>query len=113
MSAPQKASGPSWPRPGRHLSEDVRAAYLANLADYVETHDGILDTSKNGTMHTEYARVVVTLTALGMDATQFQVSDGKTYNLVKPLLDEAAEGSATPIRSLSRATTAPSGLSLP
>ena len=76
------------------LSEDVRAAYLANLADYVETHDGILDTSKNGTMHTEYARVVVTLTALGMDATQFQVSDGKTYNLVKPLLDEAAEGSS-------------------
>ena len=60
----------------------------------METHDGILDTSKNGTMHTEYARVVVTLTALGMDATQFQVSDGKTYNLVKPLLDEAAEGSS-------------------
>ena len=29
-----------------------------------------------------------------MDATQFQVSDGKTYNLVKPLLDEAAEGSS-------------------
>ncbi|MFQ7856940.1 MAG: hypothetical protein ACLRIS_19255 [Flavonifractor plautii] len=44
-------------------------------------------------MHTEYARAVVTLTALGRDATQFQVSDGKTYNLVKPL-DEAAEGSS-------------------
>lgn len=75
------------------LTEDARAAYLANLADYVETHDGILDTSKNGTMHTEYARVVVALTALGVDATRFQASDGGTYNLVKPLLDKAAEDS--------------------
>ena len=75
------------------LSGDTRTAYLDNLKDHVATNEGILDTSKNGTQHTEYARVVTTLTALGMDATQFQASDGETYDLVKPLLDEAATGS--------------------
>lgn len=73
------------------LSEDTQTAYLDNLKDHVANLDGILDTSKNETMHTEYARVVVALTALGMDATRFQASDGETYNLVKPLLDEVAE----------------------
>ena len=51
--------------------------------------DGKLDTSKNGTLHTEYARVVVALTSLGVDATLFKASNQKTYDLVKPLLDRS------------------------
>ncbi len=69
------------------LSQNIQAAYLANLEDYVADCDGKLDTSKNGTLHTEYARVVVALTSLGVDATRFKASNQKTYDLVKPLLD--------------------------
>lgn len=75
------------------LSEDSRLGYLENLKEYVEARDGKLDETPSQSKHTEYARVVVALTALGVDATQFKVDNGKTYNLVEPLLDKAAEGS--------------------
>ena len=71
------------------LSENANLNYRSNLKDYVARCNGVLDTSENGTLHTEYARVVLALTSLGVDATRFEASNQKTYDLVKPLLDRS------------------------
>ncbi len=61
------------------------ASYQSWYEQYLETLEAVL-TSTNGTFSksTEYARVVLALTAMGQDAASVQAG-GKTYDLVTPL----------------------------
>lgn len=61
-----------------NLTPEFKTTYLKNLTDYVKEKDGVLSTSKL----TEYSRVVIALSALGEDPTDFA-----GYNLLKPLAD--------------------------
>jgi hypothetical protein len=61
---------------GGLLTEEEKAAYLDNLASTAEREDGIL----NARLCTEYARVVLAVTAVGGDA-----ADVGGYNLLEPL----------------------------
>jgi hypothetical protein len=65
-------------RSGNLAGED-RSAYLTNLAEHVKEVDGKLSHSNNSN-YTEYSRVVLALTALGVDASDFA-----SYDLVAPL----------------------------
>ncbi|MDR0436624.1 MAG: DUF4430 domain-containing protein [Propionibacteriaceae bacterium] len=65
---------------GGALSAEQREAYLDALAESVSDAAGVLSSNR----YTEYSRVVLALTALGVDATQF---DG--YDLTAPLADRA------------------------
>ncbi|MBE6997660.1 MAG: DUF4430 domain-containing protein, partial [Ruminococcaceae bacterium] len=67
--------------------ENWNNKYLANLQAYVDNCDGKLHDRK----YTEYSRVVLALTSMGYDATQFQAGE-KTYDLVTPLLDKQDNG---------------------
>ena len=68
------------------LSSSARTNYLANLRSYVQQRNGKLDQTTDQTLHTEYARVVLALAALGEDPEHFTVGS-TTYDLVTPLLD--------------------------
>ena len=72
---------------GGTATEDWNNKYLAALQSYVAQNDGVLHDKK----YTEYSRVVIALTSLGYDATQF-TAGGKTYDLVSPLLDKQSGG---------------------
>lgn len=61
-----------------NITPEFKATYLENLTKYVKEKDGVLSTSKL----TEYSRVVIALSALGEDPTDFA-----GYNLLKPLGD--------------------------
>ncbi len=67
--------------------ENWNNKYLAKLQAYVDNCDGKLHDRK----YTEYSRVVLALTSMGYDATQFQAGE-KTYDLVTPLLDKQDNG---------------------
>ena len=62
--------------------------YLSNIAKSVASMNGKLDNTNTQTKHTEYSRVILTLTALGEDATKFTGSNGTVYNLVEPLFEK-------------------------
>ena len=64
--------------------------YLGKLKDYVADKNGVLNSSDID--YTEYSRIVLALTSLGEDATAFTASNGRTYDLVKPLLDKSKTG---------------------
>ena len=72
---------------GGMAEDDWNDLYFANLQTTVDENDGILSTST----YTEYSRVVLALTAAGIDATQF-ATENETYDLVKPLLDKQNSG---------------------
>ena len=61
--------------------------YLSNLKTYVDECGGKL-AEKN---YTEYSRVILALTSMGVDASSFS-TDKATYDLVKPLLDKQDNG---------------------
>lgn len=61
-----------------NITKKFESTYLENLKAYVESKDGVLSTSKM----TEYARVVIALSALNQDPSDFA-----GYNLLKPLAD--------------------------
>ena len=61
--------------------------YLENLKTYVDRKKGVL-ADKN---YTEYSRVILALTSMGVDASAFETDKG-TYDLVKPLLDKQDSG---------------------
>ena len=63
---------------GGKLTQGQREAYLAALADTLEETQGVLSQRK----YSEYARVVLALTALGEDPR-----DVGGYDLIAPLLD--------------------------
>ncbi len=66
---------------------DWNDAYLKNLKAYVDKCGGVL-AEKN---YTEYSRVVLALTSMGVDATKL-TTDKRTYDLVSPLLDKQDNG---------------------
>ncbi len=70
------------------LSDNVKLFYLENLKTYVDDCDGKLDNTSQQVKHTEYERVVLALTSLGVDASSFNTGK-KTYDLVAPLLDKS------------------------
>lgn len=72
---------------GGKLSGATRTNYLGTLKNAVGRLDGKLDDTPGQVKHTEYERVVLALTALGMVSTRFDAGNGKApYNLVEPLL---------------------------
>ena len=84
VSAPQFGSvGGEWAvlglaRSGRAVSQEYWDAYYAAVEEYVTAREGVLHKRK----HTEYARAVLALTAIGADPT-----DVGGYNLLTPLGD--------------------------
>ena len=74
------------------LASSARTQYLAALRSHVQQLNGVLDTSKTQTLHTEYSRIILALTALGEDAERFTVGS-TTYDLVDPLLDASQDSS--------------------
>ena len=72
---------------GNAASDAWNEIYFENLKAYVDSCGGVLDTYK----YTEYSRVILALTAAGVDASEF-VTDKATYDLVKPLLDKQSTG---------------------
>ncbi len=63
---------------GGKADDGYFAKYYENVEAYVKAKDGVLHKRK----YTEYSRVVITLTAIGKDATNVC-----GYDLTKPLLD--------------------------
>ena len=61
-----------------NLSEETKQNYMTNLYRVLEENKGVLDKRK----YTEYARVVLALSALGVDPTNVN-----GYNLLYPLAD--------------------------
>ena len=61
--------------------------YIENLKEYVDSCEGVLDTRK----YTEYSRVILALTSMGVDASAFE-TDKATYDLVTPLLNKQTNG---------------------
>ena len=74
---------------GGAATEEWNNLYLSNLRTYVDQYDGQLH--HDDLPYTEYSRIVLALTSMGVDATQFQ-TDTKTYDLVTPLLDKQSNG---------------------
>ena len=66
--------------------------YLSNTAAAVAALNGNLDQSPTQIKRTEYSRLILALTALGEDATEFTGSNGRVYNLVSPLFDKTSSG---------------------
>ena len=62
--------------------------YLDDIAQRVADCSGRLSEST----YTEYERVAMALTALGENAAAFRASDGKSYDLVSPLLEKSTSG---------------------
>lgn len=68
---------------GGTLTDAAKQEYLTNLWQYADERDGVLD--ETGYKHTEYSRVILALTSIGVDASA--VKNGtKTYKFVQPLL---------------------------
>ena len=63
------------------------AKYLENLKTYVDNCDGVLHKRK----YTEYSRVTIALSSMGIDATAFDTGT-KVYDLVSPLMDRQTNG---------------------
>jgi hypothetical protein len=61
---------------GGYLTDGVREQYLKDLVDTIKTGGGVLHTSK----YTEYSRVILALSALGVDAQNIG-----GYDLTEPL----------------------------
>ena len=72
---------------GGAATEEWNNKYLTSLQTYVDNCNGKLHEKK----YTEYSRVVLALTSMGVDATKFTTST-KTYDLVTPLLDKQDNG---------------------
>ena len=72
---------------GDAATEAWNNIYLSNLKAYVDQKNGVL-AEKN---YTEYSRVILALTSMGVDAAKFATESG-TYDLVKPLLDKQTSG---------------------
>lgn len=70
------------------LSSEARQNYLENLKEYTDRLGGKLDETTKQVKHTEYERVILALTSLGVDASKF-VANQDTYDLVAPLLDKS------------------------
>lgn len=68
---------------GGVLAGAARQAYLTNLWQHADERGGVLDES--GFKHTEYSRVVLALTSVGVDASAVK-NGAKTYDFVQPLL---------------------------
>ena len=64
--------------------------YLENLKAHLDQYGGIM-TDPEDRNYTEYSRVVLALTAMGVDASQI-TTDKATYDLVTPLLDKQKNG---------------------
>lgn len=60
------------------VSEEYYGKYISNLSEYLKSKGGVLSSSK----YTEYSRVVLALSAIGLNAANFE-----SYDLVKPLGD--------------------------
>lgn len=65
------------------LSEDAKAAWLANLYQELDETEGVL----SKTSYTEYSRVVMALSSVGIDPT-----DVNGYNVLAPLADQDQVG---------------------
>ncbi|MCC8069206.1 MAG: dockerin type I domain-containing protein [Ruminococcus sp.] len=61
-----------------NITEDFKNSYLENLKSTLIDCDGVLSTTKA----TEYARVILALSSLGYDASNFE-----SYDLISPLAD--------------------------
>ena len=72
---------------GGAATEVWNSIYISNLKSYVDECNGILSDKQ----YTEYSRVILALTSMGLDASQFR-TDKKVYNLVSPLLDKQSNG---------------------
>jgi hypothetical protein len=72
---------------GGAASENWNSTYIGNLKSYVDECNGILHEQQ----YTEYSRVILALTSMGMDASQFR-TDTRVYDLVSPLLDKQSDG---------------------
>ena len=72
---------------GGAATEAWNSTYIGNLKSYVDKRNGILHVQQ----YTEYSRVILALTSMGMDASQFR-TDTKVYDLVSPLLDKQSDG---------------------
>lgn len=72
---------------GGAASEAWNSTYIDNLKPYVDECNGKLSDKQ----YTEYSRVILALTSMGMDASQFR-TDTKVYDLVSPLLDKQSNG---------------------
>jgi len=72
---------------GGAASEAWNSTYIGNLKSYVDGRNGILHEQQ----YTEYSRVILALTSMGMDASQFR-TDANVYDLVSPLLKKQSDG---------------------
>ncbi len=72
---------------GGAATEAWNSIYVGNLKSYVDECSGILSEKQ----YTEYSRVIIALTSMGMDASQFR-TDATVYDLVSPLLDKQSNG---------------------
>ncbi len=72
---------------GGAAGEEWNERYLANLRTYADDCGGKLHDRK----YTEYSRVVIALTSMGVDASRFE-TDSAVYDFVTPLLDRQADG---------------------
>ncbi len=72
---------------GGAATEAWNSTYIGNLKSYVDECNGILSDKQ----YTEYSRVILALTSMGLDASQFK-TDTEVYNLVSPLLDKQSNG---------------------
>ena len=64
--------------------------YLENLKTHLDKYGGVL-TDPNDISYTEYSRVILALTSMGVDATCVE-TDKAAYDLVTPLLDQDKDG---------------------
>lgn len=72
---------------GGAATEAWNRTYVANLKSYVDECNGKLSDKQ----YTEYSRVILALTSMGMDASKFR-TDTKVYDLVSPLLNKQSNG---------------------
>ena len=72
---------------GGAATEAWNSIYVGNLKSYVDEYSGILSEKQ----YTEYSRVIIALTSMGMDASQFR-TDATVYDLVSSLLDKQPNG---------------------
>lgn len=72
---------------GGAASENWNSTYIVNLKSYVDECSGILSEKQ----YTEYSRVIIALTSMGLDASRFR-TDTTVYDLVSPLLDKQPNG---------------------
>lgn len=66
-----------------NVTPEYTALYLKSLDEALNDTNGVLSTTKS----TEYARVIIALSCLGIDASNYTTADGNSYNLTSPLAD--------------------------